>query len=126
MTTIGNAAFRYCSGLTSVTLSNSINGLGTYLFGNCTGLTSIEIPSSVNTIMANAFNGCSNLAVFDFHNHTRVPTLANYSAFSGTPANKKIVVPDDLYESWKTATNWSSSNYNIVNSIVKYSDYINT
>ena len=58
---IGNSAFFHCSGLTSVTLGNSVTSIGDYAFGGCSGLTSITIPNSVTSIGNYAFNGCSGL-----------------------------------------------------------------
>ncbi|MBQ2426267.1 MAG: leucine-rich repeat domain-containing protein, partial [Lachnospiraceae bacterium] len=37
VTTIGNSAFRYCTGLTSVTIPDSVTTIGNYVFYNCTG-----------------------------------------------------------------------------------------
>ena len=44
VTSIGNYAFRGCSGLTSVTISDSVTSIGNYAFYGCSGLTSISIP----------------------------------------------------------------------------------
>ena len=35
---------------------------------------------------------------------------------------KEIIVPDELYDTWKAASNWSSTTDNIVGSIVKASE----
>ena len=56
VTTIGNSAFYWCLGLTSVTIPNSVTRIGSNAFNWCTSLTSIEIPNSVTTIGGNAFN----------------------------------------------------------------------
>ena len=37
--------------------------IGNYAFEGCTGLTAVTIPNSVNTIEEDAFNGCSLLSV---------------------------------------------------------------
>ena len=61
VTSIGNEAFYYCSGLTSIAIPNSVTSIGRLAFCD-TGLTSIEIPSSVTTIgYQNPFAGCSGL-----------------------------------------------------------------
>lgn len=54
-------AFIGCSGLTSVTLGNSVTSINEYAFYNCSGLTSLTIPNSVTSISNNAFNGCCGL-----------------------------------------------------------------
>ena len=59
VTSIGNYAFRNCTGLTSITIPNSVTSIGNYAFDSCTGLTSINVDtdnsaySSENGILFN-------------------------------------------------------------------------
>ena len=55
VTSIGNYAFRGCSGLTSIIISNSATSIGDDAFSGCSGLTSITIPNSVTSIGGYAF-----------------------------------------------------------------------
>lgn len=82
-------------------------------------LLKLFIPKKVNTIGANAFANCVSCQYYDFSEHTSVPTLANKNAFTGIPDDCKIIVPDDLYEDWIAATNWS----NLASYIIKKSDW---
>ena len=50
VTSIGGAAFSGCSGLTSVTIGNSVTSIGGYAFCRCSGLTSVTIPNSVTSV----------------------------------------------------------------------------
>ena len=61
VTTIGENAFIFCSGLTgSLTIPNSVTTIGKNAFYNCSGFTgSLTIPNSVITIGAWAFCNCS-------------------------------------------------------------------
>ena len=59
--TKGITGFSYCSGLTSVTIPNSVTSIGSSAFENCSGLTSVTIPNSVTSIGSSAFSGCSGL-----------------------------------------------------------------
>ena len=58
---IGDYAFYYCSGLTSIDIPNSVTGISSYAFYECSGLTSFDIPDSVTTIGSYAFYNCSGL-----------------------------------------------------------------
>ena len=61
ITFIGQAAFRECSGLRSVTIPSSVTKIGERAFSFCGSLTSVTIPSSVTIIGEGAFYGCSSL-----------------------------------------------------------------
>ncbi len=61
VTSIGQGAFRYCTGLTSVRIGNRVTSIGNSAFQNCTGLTSVIIPNSVTSIVDYAFDGCTGL-----------------------------------------------------------------
>ena len=61
VSSIGDYAFKGCSGLTSITIPNSVSSIGDYAFTNCIYLTSVTIPSSVTSIGKNAFHGCRSL-----------------------------------------------------------------
>lgn len=47
---IGKEAFSYSSGLTSVTIPNSVIGIARMAFAHCKALKSVTIPNSVTTI----------------------------------------------------------------------------
>ena len=58
---IGENAFYNCSGLTSVTIPNSVTSIESGAFDDCSGLTEITIPVSVTSISSLAFSGCKSL-----------------------------------------------------------------
>ena len=60
VTSIGGRAF-YLSGLTSVTIPNSVTSIGDWAFTSCWGLTSVTIPDSVASIGDGAFYECESL-----------------------------------------------------------------
>ena len=61
VTNIGDGAFFWCSGLTSITIGNSVTSIGNNAFHDCSRLTSVTIPNSVMSIGDDAFWGCSGL-----------------------------------------------------------------
>ena len=61
VTRTGNAVFRECGSLTSVTIPDSVTSIDTSAFYDCSGLTSVTIGSGVTSIGVSAFNSCRNL-----------------------------------------------------------------
>ena len=61
VTSIGVSAFSSCTGLTSVTIGSGVTSIDNGSFYNCAGLTSVTILGSVTSIGALAFSGCSGL-----------------------------------------------------------------
>ena len=58
VTSIGDYAFYYCTGLTSVIIPDSVTSIGYRAFYKCTGLKSITIGNGAETISEDAFKGC--------------------------------------------------------------------
>ena len=58
---IGRDAFKNCTGLTSVTIPNSVTTIGDDAFYGCSGLTTVTIPNSVASIGKSAFIFCTGL-----------------------------------------------------------------
>ena len=108
VTSIGTNAFDTCSSLSSVNIPEGVTSIGDYAFNCCYPLTIINIPGSVTSIGTNAFGSCSGIKLYDFSNHTVVPTIASYKTFNKLSPDCEIRVPAALYDEWIAATNWST------------------
>ena len=70
MTSIGVYAFEECTGLTSVTIPDSVKSIGYRAFNGCTKLTSVTIGNGVTSIGYRAFDGCIGLTSVIFEETT--------------------------------------------------------
>ena len=93
VTSIVDYAFYNCSGLTSVTIGNGVTSIGWSAFEGCTGLTSVTIPDSVTSIGHSAFSGCSSLTTVTIGNSVTI--ICDY-AFSGCTRLTSITIPDSV------------------------------
>ena len=111
VTTIGRGAFYWCSSLTSIAIGDSVTTIGYGAFWDCSSLTSVTIPDGVTTIEGLAFYGCSSLT--RVYCKTITPPAAiledfgYWDAFDGNASNRKIYVPMESMEAYKSADGWS-------------------
>ena len=82
---IGNAAFQNCSGITQISIPNSITKIGARAFSGCTSLVNIEIPNGVTRIGDSAFWGCTKLASIKIPNSV---TSIGANAFGSVAYNR--------------------------------------
>ena len=97
--------------MTIKSIPNNVTIIDEYAFQKCASITEMTCLGNITTIKSNAFNQCSTLSKFMLPNVTSVPTLSAKSAFTETPiasGTGYIYVPDDLVDSFKAATNWST------------------
>lgn len=128
--TLGYGSFMYCTSLEYVRMSKALTTIGQSVFNNCSSLKSINIPHSVYKIESYAFSdcslmskvrfygcakmelyafkGCHNMQYYDFSMCESVPVIVHVNVFEGIPSDCMIIVPDNLYDNWIAATNWST------------------
>ena len=111
---IGVDAFSNCANLKKIV---NVKKAGYNSFYYCTALESVTFAKEVKDFSLGAFYNCTACALYDFSACTNIPSLPSTTAIS-VDYFTKIVVPDALYDSWITATNWS----NYAGKIVKASE----
>ena len=80
VTSIGDSAFYFCSGLTSASIPNGVTSIDSFAFFACSGLTSVTIPNSVTSIGDAALYACSGLISITIPNS--VTSIGGYALYS--------------------------------------------
>ena len=93
VTSIGEWAFRDCTGLTSIVIPDSVTSIGLYAFYGCTGLTNIVIPDSVTRINSWTFSDCTGLTSIVIPDSV---TSIGWYAFGDCTGLTSIVIPDSV------------------------------
>ena len=111
VTSIGSYAVSYCTSLTTITIPDSVISIGQSAFYGCTSLTSITIPNSVRDIKYNAFKDCNQLSEV-IVNAVTPPELypeqytGIYNQFENNAPGRKIKVPAESLQAYKTKIGW--------------------
>jgi hypothetical protein len=90
VTNISAQAFRYCSYLSEVILSNALEGMGSGAFADCVSLKNIEVPGSLSDIPDSTFYNCSSL--------TNVVILEGVKNIGGETPGSIIVLYGGTFE----------------------------
>lgn len=91
-----------------IVIPDSISDIKSYAFYNCKGITKIKFPAELKSINAMSFSNCTDMKIYDFTQLSAVPLLYASSAFENPSSEMRIVVPDNLYDSWIETTTWTA------------------
>lgn len=117
--TIHRGAFYGCSELTNINIGNGVKEIWDEAFAHCYSLTNVTIPQSVTKIYNEAFYNCHNLV--NIFCTPIVPPTSSYwygeyewEAFDLNASYRKIYVPRNSAEAYKSAEGWSNYASDIV------------
>ena len=103
LTAITNS-FERVSGITEVTIPDSVQTIGSGSFKGCSNLTTLNIGSGITSIGYESFNGCGKLRTITI-TATTPPALGQYT-FDGRYIT--VYVPDESVELYKTSGRWAN------------------
>ena len=112
VTSIGDYAFYKCNSLTSVTIPDSVTSIGDWAFRDCTSLTSVTIPDSVTSIGYSAFYDCNSLEYV--YCKPTTPPSGDSDIFGNNASGRKIYVPRNSLDAYKSDICWSEYANDIV------------
>lgn len=90
VTTIGVAAFAFCTNLESVTIGNCVTSIGLAAFSGCTKLKSLTIPKSLTVIGSNVFPRCDNIKDVYYEGSKADWNNVNIGSSNGTLLTAKV------------------------------------
>jgi hypothetical protein len=108
LTTIQNYLFYSCTSIETIYLPNA-ETINNYAFCACSKLKSIKLKQT-SRIAGGCFKDCASLINLTLETN-KVCSLGYSNSFDNTPIKSGtgyIYVPDNLVESYKSATNWSA------------------
>jgi len=98
VTTIEESAFRGCTALKSVTLPDSLTTISDYAFYECSALEAVEFLRNVKTIGKYAFKGCTSLTSLRVGSYIK---SVGEAAFKDCTSIKTLII--DKYSSWSNS-----------------------
>ena len=103
---IGKNAFNGCSGLSELTIPNSVKNIDKYAFCYCGGLTSLTIGSSVMNIESEVFGHCTHIDTINIFAET--PPTIDYNTFTFVSQSIPVIVPCGSASAYNNAEYWNN------------------
>ena len=105
ITEIKSYAFQDCNSLTNVVISDNVTTIGECAFNDCSNLSCVTISDSVTNIEQHAFMNCPSLT--SVYCKAIVPPAGSLWMLNGNASDRKIYVPTESVEAYKSAGYWS-------------------
>ena len=106
--TIGSRAFMSCEKLTSVVIPNSVTTIKSHVFNGCVSLKNVTLGSTLSMIESNVFYGCTDLAEIRSFN-TVPPTVEDrYNFTTQQYIDVAVYVPESALDAYRTAAVWKN------------------
>ena len=93
VTKIGQGAFFYCGGLTSIVIPAGVTEIGDATFWGCKNLTSVSLPNSLIKIGGDAFRECESLTSITI---PKGVTEIGYCAFNSCSSLASVTIPESV------------------------------
>lgn len=100
---LGDYAFAFCSGLTTVDLPESLEQVGTYVFAWCDSLEEIVIPGGLKTVGKSMFYNCVSLRKVTFSEGV---TTIGELAFDSCTSLATVIIPEWIKQIDELAFGW--------------------
>lgn len=118
ITSISGDFISHCLLIPAFTMPESVTTLGNYAMYDCANIQHIDMSPNIESIGTAAFMSQPLMRYYDFRRAKRIPVLQNSNVFGSTTG--QFIVPDDLYDEWAAATNWTT----YASRIIKASEFV--
>ncbi len=113
LTVISAGLFTDCKNLENIVLPNSIKSIENSAFEECSSINEIRLPETISNIGARAFRNCTKLT--SIHCYPINPFPIGILCFEGISENCKLYVNKDSIEKYnKKEGNWAETNFTIL------------
>ena len=89
-----------------IVVNSDVTYIPNYFCSDCIGLEKVSFLGKIKMLYSGTFSGCYSIKTVDLTHCVSVPTLQDNSLYSSARSDLEILVPADLADEWKSATNW--------------------
>lgn len=101
-------AVAYDNAISEIVVNAGIAYIPNEFCRNCKSLEKISFLGNVKIFYSGALSGCWSLKTVNLTHCKAVPTMQDATIFNVASSDLEILVPADLADEWKQATNWTA------------------